>query len=102
MAKNQEPDEFDVQDPVIEDEYDPDDGTKEIVNVSQSTVVFEIDGVKHKMRPGERRRIPATYATAHRIAGRDPVACAIELLTNKMVLPIDHPKCPSSFRKAAG
>lgn len=74
------------------------DNTKEIVNVSQNLVKFEIAGTKFQMKPGDRRHIHKSYATARAMQpNRDPVPSTIELLTNKMVLPIDHPKMPESF-----
>lgn len=77
------------------------DNTKEIVNISQNVVKFEIAGTRFVMKPGDRRFIHKNYATARAMQpNRDPVPSTIELLTNKMVLPIDHPKMPENFLSA--
>lgn len=78
------------------------DNTKEIVNISSQTVRFQIDNQKIVMQPGDRRRINANYATARALQpNRDPVPSVVELLTNKMVLPVDHPKVPKQFREVS-
>lgn len=73
------------------------DGTTEAINVSSDVARFEIDGVRHAMKPRERRRFPTGYCAQRVFTGssgakRDPLPSVIELLTNKRVLPVADPR----------
>lgn len=77
---------------------DPEDTTVEVVNISSERMKFELEGQMHVMKPGDRRRVPR-YLTVSRVMqkGKDPVPSAIELLTNKKVLPITDPRARAAL-----
>jgi hypothetical protein len=72
------------------------ENTREVMNISNNIIRFELDGARYKMGPKETRRIHKNYATRMLMReGRDPVPSTVELLTNKQVLPIDDPRVRS-------
>lgn len=80
----------------IPEESDLEENTKEVINISSHTVRFELDGSRYVVPPGHKRRVHKNYATRMQMReGRDPIPSTVELLTNKMVLPIDDPRARS-------
>lgn len=78
------------------DDDERDSNVVQVVNTSSEIMRFEIDGVRFKLKHGERAQIHKTHATARAMQpGRDPVPSTIELLTNKWVVPITDPRASS-------
>ena len=79
-------------------ESDEETNTVECVNVSSETVRFEIDKVKYRLGPLDRVVLHKNYTLPKVMQPeRDPVPSAIELLTNKKVLPITHPRARAAL-----
>lgn len=77
-------------------ETDDTPNTVEVINISGEPAQFELNGTRFKLLPKESLLVHKNHATARQSPGRDPVASAIELLTNARVLPVDDKRSRSA------
>lgn len=63
--------------------------SQEVVNISSNVVRFELDGLRHVLKPGERTNVHTNYALQRRFAeNRDPIPSAIDLMTGGAVVSV--------------
>jgi hypothetical protein len=63
--------------------------SQEVVNISSNVVRFEIEGLRHVLKPGERASIHVNYALPRQFANnRDPIPSAIDLMTGGAVVSV--------------
>lgn len=68
-----------------------DDDTEEVENVSSMPAKFVVDNMRITLQPKGRVRIHKNYTRKQKMAkDRDPVASAIELMTNNRVRPVSR------------
>ncbi len=65
----------------------------DVINISASNQRFEVDGSRYLLKPGQVVPIHNAYALPRQMTrNKDAVASAVELLTNKCVLPVTDPR----------